>query len=92
MILHTISAVPGDSCIQQCLQVLAQGDALLLLGDGVYAGMQGTLTDVPCPIYALAEDLSLTGIKARLDNSIQTISMGEFVALTVKAQSQVAWY
>ncbi|MBP6724956.1 MAG: hypothetical protein KA137_08950, partial [Halioglobus sp.] len=42
MTLHTLNASPASAVFADCLRLLAPGDALLLLGDGVYAALEGT--------------------------------------------------
>ena len=39
MILHTLNASPAQQAFADCLRVVAPGDHILLLGNGVYAAM-----------------------------------------------------
>jgi len=71
MILHTINK--NGNCLTRALGMIAKGDAILLLEDGVYAVMElpqnTTLWDslpdsVSC--YALADDLAARGISDKM--------------------------
>ncbi|HBM83703.1 MAG TPA: sulfurtransferase TusB, partial [Halieaceae bacterium] len=38
--LHTLNCSPGHPAVQDCIALLQQEDALLLLGDGVYIALE----------------------------------------------------
>ena len=42
MILHTLNASPSSSAFTDCLKTIAEGDAVVLMGDGVYAAIEHT--------------------------------------------------
>lgn len=100
MILHTLNASPATAAFADCLQLLQTGDALLLLGDGVYAALPGTAaldtllalqSETAAELYILAEDARAAGIGA-VDAAIQTVDTDGFVALTERFPLQQAWY
>ena len=94
MILHTLNALPDSGAWQDCLVVLAPGDALLLLGDGVYAALVGSnrLEELDVPVYVLAPDAIARGVAGRLAADVQQVDMAGFVELTERFARQMAWY
>ncbi|QQD24131.1 hypothetical protein GJQ55_06410 [Venatoribacter cucullus] len=69
----------------QILPLLADGDAVLLLGDGVY--LQAHFRS-RAQLYLRQQDLQQRGIQA---STGQTISDEEWVALTLTHQPVVSW-
>ena len=62
-VLHTLSALPGTEACTDCLRMLAEGDALLLMGDGVYAAdLAAAKPDVD--VFILASDAVHQEIRA----------------------------
>ena len=95
--LHTLNALPGSAAARDCLAVLAAGDTLLLLGDGVYAAMEGAVTcelivQGPAEVHVLAEDAAARGVCSRLAPAITPLDMAGFVALSERYPRQMAWY
>ncbi len=96
VVLHTLSAAPSSAAFRDCLKVLQQGDALVLMGDGVYVSLPGTR---PCQavqatgaeLYVLGADARLAGVTKPAD-SIRSIDMDDLVALTERYCRQLAWY
>ena len=96
MILHTLNASPASRAFSDCLRVLADDDALLLIGDGVYAAIAGTaawstLQDTGAAVYVLDPDACARGI-SEADETVNRIDMAGFVALTERFPRQQAWY
>ena len=96
MTLHTLNATPASAAFTDCLRLIAPGDALLLLGDGVYAALAGTaargaLERCGAEVFVLGEDAAATGVLARLEG-LEVIDMDGFVALTERFTRQLAWY
>ncbi len=96
MTLHTLNASPASAVFADCLGMLAAGDALLLLGDGVYAGMAGTgarakLDACGAQLYVLRDDTAAAGLLERMD-AITVIDFDGFVALSEQFPRQLAWY
>ncbi len=97
MILHTLNALPDSAACADCLDLIAPGDTLLLLGDGCYVALQGcdaldAVFDRGIPVRVLAEDATARGIATRLQPQVASIDMAGFVALTEHYPRQQAWY
>jgi tRNA 2-thiouridine synthesizing protein B len=96
MILHTISAVPDSSTFRECLSIATQEDAVLLLGDGVYAALPGNpflagLLETGADIHVLRADALATGV-VEPDTAVTLIDMAGFVELTERYPHQMAWF
>lgn len=96
MILHTLSATPSSPAFSECLAIAKPGDAILLLGDGVYGarpgeGLAAALIACGADIHVLETDAQATGI-GPLPENMQTQDMDGFVALTERFARQMAWY
>jgi tRNA 2-thiouridine synthesizing protein B len=96
MTLHTLSASPASPACADCLRLIAPGDQLLLLGDGVYAALPGTPTRARLDacgarFVVLREDAEAAGIAGRLQPSL-LIDLEGFVELTESCPRQLAWY
>ena len=96
MILHTLNASPGSAAFSDCLRVIAPGDALLLMGDGVYAaiaeaGACATLQASGAEIYVLGADAAAAGVNNFIEGTTR-VDMDGFVALTERFPKQQAWY
>tara|TARA_R110002049_G_scaffold83933_12_gene213632 strand:- start:7443 stop:7733 length:291 start_codon:yes stop_codon:yes gene_type:complete len=96
MILHTLGATPSSTAFRDCLKVLQAGDALVLLGDGVYAALEGSaacreLCAAQAEVYLLESDARLAGIASTAD-TIGWLDMDGLVALTERFERQLAWY
>jgi tRNA 2-thiouridine synthesizing protein B len=77
--------------------MLCAGDALLLIGDGVYAALENTnacarLIDTGIELYVLQADACAAGILARLDERITVVSFDGFAALSESFTKQQAWH
>lgn len=96
MILHTINAPPASAAFTDCLLVVESGDAIVLLGDGVYAALAGTeacarLQGCSAPIHVLQSDADAAGVTSHIEGA-RIIDMNEFVALSEQFPRQQAWY
>ena len=97
MLLHTLHAPPDSPPFRDCLALAADGDAVLLLGDGVYAALEGSaacdqLRACPATLYYLDEDAAARGVGAGLWTGVAPLDMDGFVKLTEQFQRQMAWY
>lgn len=95
MILHTLSTTPSDSAFTQCSDVAKEGDAILLMGDAVYAAIIGTsallaLKATGASLYALQSDLNALGVTA--DACFECVSIDGFVSLTEQYVRHQAWH
>jgi tRNA 2-thiouridine synthesizing protein B len=98
--LHILNASPfADPALTQCARVLADGDALLLVGDGTYAAledgafahlMQGIVGLIE--VCALAEDCQARGITARLCAGVRMVGYREWVELAVRHEKSISWF
>lgn len=96
MILHTLNAPPDSAAFRQCLGLLAPGDALLLLGDGVYGAIAGSdaraaLDAAYVELHVLHPDAEAAGVHTQLGGA-NTVDMDGFVALSERFARQLAWY
>lgn len=96
MILHTLSASPASAAYRDCLKLARPGDALVLMGDGVYCALAETsacaeLQATALALYILDEDARIAGI-ADIPSGISRIDMDALVGLTEKFPRQQAWY
>ena len=96
MTLHTLNASPASAAFADCLRLLAAGDALLLLGDGVYAALEGTeprraLDASGALLHLLQPDAAAAGVLGRI-GSAAVVDMDGFVELSERFVRQLAWY
>lgn len=94
--LYTLSRSPFACDLASLLLTVRSGDDLLLLQDGVIAGVKGTAALVkllasPLGLYALEADLAARGLLAHFSDKITVIGYNDFVSLTVKQPQQMAW-
>ncbi|MEJ2533873.1 MAG: sulfurtransferase complex subunit TusB [Halioglobus sp.] len=86
MILHTLATTPGRDAFDNCLAILSPEDAVVLLGDGVYAGIRKTEA-----CKRLRADALAAGLIERL-GPITVVDMEGFVSLTERYPRQLGWY
>jgi tRNA 2-thiouridine synthesizing protein B len=94
--LFTLSRSPTQCDLPALLRLAAPGDDLLLLQDGVLAGLAGSahlelLLNAPISLYALQNDLEARGLVGHFSNRITVVGYNHFVELTEKHRSQMAW-
>ncbi len=94
--LFTLSRSPYACDLASLLLASRAGDDLLLLQDGVIAGLAGTLVlgkliASPLGLYALDADVSARGLTAHFSDKITVIGYNDVVSLTVKQPQQMAW-
>ena len=100
-VLHLVNKA---AAFKDCLALMAPGDALLLIEDGVYAARrpaspadgaagagEAELPALPDACYALDSDLEARGLLGRMDSRFQAISYDGFVGLVEKHQPIVTW-
>ena len=96
MILHTLNASPSSSAFDDCLQVVHAGDAVVLMGDGVYVALAGTkawceMHASGAEVYLMRADALAAGV-TEFAGGAKFIDMEGFVALTERYPRQQAWY
>lgn len=94
--LHTLMKSPFYSDLPLLIRLLAEGDDLLLLQDGVLAALHrssvlASLLASPAVLYVLQEDVAARGLEAQISENVITVDYEGFVALTVKHLQQMAW-
>ena len=99
MILHTVNKSPFDAVtLVTCLQHCKPGSSLLLIEDGIYAGLKNTkfsdsivnaMKDIN--VYVLEPDLNARGVQDKLIDGIKTVDYAGFVDLSVKHDKVQAW-
>lgn len=94
--LHTLHQSPWQCDMDTLLRTLQAGDDLLLLSDGVIAGIEGNryldlLLAAPISVHALSEDIAARGLIGQISNNIIKVSYNDFVNLTVKHAVQMTW-
>lgn len=94
--LYTLSRSPYTCDLIVLLRTTIVGDDILLLSDGVIAGLNGSpslhaLTTSPLILYALENDIIARGLSAYFSPNINIISYTNFVQLTEKNHCQLAW-
>lgn len=96
MILHVINASPSSAAFRDCVKLLQPGDALVLMGDGVYAALDNTpacdeLLDSGVQVHLLRNDAAAAGV-IHPAGAIEVIDMNGFVMLTEHFSRQQCWY
>ncbi|WP_163833219.1 sulfurtransferase complex subunit TusB [Spartinivicinus ruber] len=97
MILHTLNQA-SEKLIQSCSDTMVAGDSLLLIEEGVYLGIQETISmkllamHTEINLYALKPDCIARGIKALLFPDIQLIGYPGFVKLCTEHKQVISWY
>lgn len=98
MALHTLNQPPGNTqCLERCLNALAEGDALLLIEDGVLATLPAHTSQfdaLPANIalYVLKADLDARGLNDLKDARFTVVDDGGFVDLACEQDKVVSWY
>ncbi|WP_428944884.1 sulfurtransferase complex subunit TusB [Pantoea sp. FN060301] len=94
--LHILNQSPFKSDFNALLRMLAQGDEVLLIQDGVLAALEGSqalesLLLAPISLYVLQDDISARGLSAHISTRAAAVSYTDFVELTVKHPQQMTW-
>ncbi len=78
-----------------CTSALTVGDTLLLIEDAVLAALPHYCDAVQIPsavqVLALADDLAVRGISARIRAGVQQASWQDFVALSLQHDKVTSW-
>ncbi len=98
--LHTVNKSPfATQTLLSCLGHAQDGDAILMIEDGVYGGLAGTsLSDAVAAragavrIHVLAEDLAARGLDAgRLIEGVAPVGYDGFVDLVAETDRTQSW-
>jgi sulfur relay protein TusB/DsrH len=96
VVLHTLNASPAKPAFNDCVALLRQADAIILMGDGVYSALAGTrcmsqLLARTTHVYILRDDAAAAGVLDSLGD-VTVINMEGFVELSERYARQLAWF
>lgn len=99
MLLHTVNKSPFErNALESCLQHAKKGSSVLLIEDGVYGAIKGTVpaqrlreASKDVKIYALAADVETRGLTGRLIDGVTLVDYGGFVDLVTEHTAVQAW-
>jgi tRNA 2-thiouridine synthesizing protein B len=97
--LHLVNRSPADNrALAQCLARAGEGDAVLLIEDGVYAAAEAPGGEIlgelagRVAVYVLAPDLDARGLSLSPRwPDIRAVDYSGFVALTTAFNPIVSW-
>lgn len=94
--LHTLMSSPFRCDLAAMLRLLADGDDVLLMQDGVIAALEGSkaleaLLNAPISVFVLKEDVDARGLGAQISTRVTAVSYTDFVTLVVKHPQQMTW-
>lgn len=94
--LHTLSRSPWHCDIDSLMRMVREGDALLLIQDGVLAAVEGNcfvdiLSNAPISVSALKDDIDARGLAGQISTRIDVVSYTDFVNLAVQHAGQMNW-
>lgn len=96
MALHTVNK--HDDYLVRCLSLVGNGDAVLLIEDGVYGAMDtpinvDTWKNISAAVecFALESDLAARGISDKMLPFFTPVSWQQFIALTEKHDKVISW-
>ncbi|MXP51287.1 sulfurtransferase complex subunit TusB [Pantoea sp. SoEX] len=96
--LHTIINSPSYSDINTLLLLIDIKDDIILLQDGVIAGLKGNATlkkilqiNKGIRIYVLRDDLIARGLLKQISSKVYLMNYNGFVKLTEKHKQQMIW-
>ena len=84
-VLHIVNR---PAALPSCLLAAERSDAMLLLGDGVYAAGEARLAELPT-VVAMAEDAAARGVS--IAPPVAAASYADFVALAAQHDVSVTW-
>ncbi|WP_043316095.1 sulfurtransferase complex subunit TusB [Microbulbifer sp. HZ11] len=92
MTLHIVNQSPhAGSALRDCLNAFAEGDALLLIEDGVYAAQEKAPLELPeNDVFVLSADAEARGIAIAPD--LTAIDDLRWVTLCVEHTPIVSWF
>ena len=96
--LHIVNKSPHDRPTLDTVARCAQGGALLLIEDGVYAAMSGNASEAGLralmgrlKVYALVPDMAARGIADRMIDGVTGVDYGGFVDLVADHPNCQSW-
>ncbi|MFN2287139.1 MAG: sulfurtransferase complex subunit TusB [Chromatocurvus sp.] len=97
MTLHTVNQLPDHPDCQRCIVQLAAGDAVVMLGRGVWIANINAAWHLAwersgAALYVLEEDLAASGLAGLCAPSVTALDLPGFVALSEQHRCQRAWF
>ncbi len=98
--LHIVNKSPFErDALNSCLRLSTAGSAIILIEDGVYAAMKGTVESAKIEgavsgrsVYVMGPDLKARGIEEdRIIDGVKVVDYGGFVDLTVDNGAVQSW-
>ncbi|WP_312072465.1 sulfurtransferase complex subunit TusB [Atlantibacter sp.] len=94
--LHTLTRSPWQMDFSAFIRSLSSGDDVLLIQDGVVAGVNGSayldlLLQAPISVHALHNDIIARGLVGQISTAIDRVSYNDFLRLAIKHPSQMNW-
>jgi tRNA 2-thiouridine synthesizing protein B len=99
-ILHTVNKSPFErNSLASCIKLASEGASVLLIEDGVYAGLKGSSAEPQVraaldnlKVYVLGPDLKARGFaEDRLIGGIKVVDYAGFVDLAAENDKVQAW-
>ncbi|WP_273203553.1 sulfurtransferase complex subunit TusB [Marinobacter subterrani] len=87
--LHILNKSPGHPRAAQCLALLSEGDALLLIENGVLLLSAESRPSV-CRVFALSADVAARGLGNTAGNETR-VAFSDMVALSLQARKVISW-
>jgi len=100
-ILHTVNKSPYETnSLKSCLRYVKKGSAMLLIEDGIYAALEGSVVEKDLAkasneisLYCLEPDLKARGYSTQnLIKDVKLVNYEGFVNLTVEHDKVQAWF
>jgi len=98
--LHTVNKSPYEkNTLETCIDLAADGSAILLIEDGVYGAIKGGAISVKleqamqsCTVHALDADLKARGIEPeKLIDGVNIVDYSGFVELAANSDRVQSW-
>lgn len=97
--LHTVCKSPFEkNSLESCLAHAKKGSTILLIEDGVYGALKGTVMSdamkkamADCTICVLEPDLKARGVAGKLMDGIKLVDYSGFVDLVVANDKVQSW-
>jgi tRNA 2-thiouridine synthesizing protein B len=99
-ILHTVNKSPFErNSLDSCLKFASSGASVLLIEDGVYAAVTGTIAEAQIKaaldtmsVYVLGPDLKARGFSPeRVIEGVKVVDYSGFVDLAAETDKVQAW-
>ena len=92
--LHLVNKSTMSEAFGRCLSLASDGDAVLLIEDGVYCALPASLSRYTIPdvrLFALQSDVIARGLETKIHEPVRIVTHGMFVELVATHQPIVTW-